>query len=87
MENKNNDFGLFIKKTPEIQLINYIINNYLIQQINEIKTFMKKKELISEVINIGKHHKYICFVGYTHRYLASMILLLVTLNKARLMHV
>jgi hypothetical protein len=46
----------------------------ILKQITEIETFTKKKqELVSEVINIGKHHKYICFVGYTHRYFIGRV--------------
>ena len=46
----------------------------ILKQISEIETFTKKKqELVSEVINIGKHHKYICFVGYTHRYFIGKV--------------
>jgi len=46
----------------------------LLKQIREIKTFTKKKrELIFEVTNTAKKHRYITFWGYTHRYFIGRV--------------
>ena len=46
----------------------------LLKQIRKLTTFTKnKQDLVCDLINLGKKHKYIIFWGYTHRYFIGRV--------------